>query len=114
MDRMRHLRPDATRSRGRAAGTVTILDARRAVRNPATQRKKQAEWIERHTEQLRKYSLGTAFIINSPLVRGVLTAILWVRPLPTQHTVVSTMEEAEAWVQQQLAAAGLAGDRRRP
>lgn len=93
---------------GRSEKTLTILDARRAIRNPASQRKKQADWLKQHQEQLRKYSLGTAFVITSPFVRGALTAILWLQPLPNDHILVGTLAEAEAWAEKQLRAAGLA------
>jgi hypothetical protein len=87
--------------------SVTILDARQSGRSPATQRKKQAAWISAHENLLRQYSLGTAFVITSPLVRGVLTAILWLQPLPSDYTVVGTMAEAERWAHERLRSAGL-------
>ncbi len=92
--------------------SVTILDASRSGRAPATQRKKQAEWLQQHQARLRQYSLGTAFVITSPLVRGVLTAILWMQSLPTPHTVVGTFAEAERWALERLAAAGLSASPR--
>lgn len=83
--------------------TVVVMDGRMAGRTPASQRKLQSRWLE----TLRRYSLGTAFVIDSGLVRGVLTAIFWVSPLDTPHTVVATYEEAEAWAFAQLRAAGI-------
>jgi hypothetical protein len=88
--------------------TVTILDARASGRAPASQRKKQADWLKQHEHRLRQYSLGTAFVIDSPLVRGVLTAILWVQPMATAYTIVGTLEAAERWAAEQLRAAGAA------
>jgi hypothetical protein len=87
--------------------TVTIYDARYAIRNPASQRRKQADWLKQHEEQLRQYSLGTAFVITSPFVRGVLTAILWLQPMVSDYVVVGRMDEAEAWAAKKLRAAGL-------
>jgi hypothetical protein len=87
---------------------VTILDARASGRSPATQRKKQADWLKQHDQLLRRYSLGTAFVITSPLVRGVLTAILWVQPMSTPHTVVATLDEADRWAREKLREAGIA------
>lgn len=87
--------------------TVTVLDARASARAPATQRKRQAAWIKEHESLLRRYSLGTAFVITSPLVRGVLTAILWLQQLPTPHTVVATIAEAERWATEQFRRAGV-------
>jgi hypothetical protein len=93
---------------GRKQKTVTILDARQSDRTPATQRKKQAAWLKTHENMLRQYSLGTAFVITSPLVRGVLTAIFWLQPLPTDHTVVGSMVDAEEWAKAKLTGAGAA------
>ena len=87
--------------------TVTILDARASGRAPATPRKKQADWLKQHERELRRYSLGTAFVIDSPLVRGVLTAIFWVQPMATAYAIVGTLEEAERWAMARLQEAGL-------
>jgi hypothetical protein len=85
---------------------VAILDARAAIRNPPSQRQKQADWIRANEELLRQHSLGTAFVLTSPLVRGVMNAILWLQPLPTEYTVVGTLEEAERWAEDRLQSAG--------
>jgi hypothetical protein len=87
--------------------TLTILDARESARTPPTQRRKQAEWLKAQTSMLQAYSCGSAFVITSPLVRGVLTAILWVQPLPVPHTVVGSITDAEAWARKRLLAEGV-------
>ena len=51
---------------------------------------------------LRTYSAGSAFVISSPLVRGGLTAILWLQALPSPFIVVATRPEAESWARAQL------------
>ena len=86
---------------------VTILDARRAIENPASQLRKQADWLRLHEDELRSKSLGAVFVITSPFVSGVLNAILSAQPLPNEYAVVSTMDEAESWAARRLAAAGL-------
>lgn len=83
-----------------------ILDARAAGSTPAIQRRKQADWMKRYERELRTQSAGTAFVITSAIVRGALTAILWVQPIPNEHTVVATIEEAERWALAQLAKRG--------
>jgi hypothetical protein len=87
---------------------VTIIDGSRSERTTPLQRRKQADWMRTNDDMLRRYSLGTAFVISSPVVRGVLTAILWVSPMSAPHTVVATYEEAERWANAQLNAVGLA------
>ncbi len=97
-------RAEAVRSRGPNAA---ILDATHAGYLPARQRRMQAEWMKRHREMLRRNSLGSAFVVPSPLIRGVLTAILWIADMPGPHVVVETYAEAEEWVRAKLDAAGL-------
>jgi hypothetical protein len=41
-----------------------------------------------------------AFASESPLVRGVLTAINWLRPPPFEFAVTSTFDDAVHWVEQ--------------
>lgn len=91
----------------RGEPNAMVMDARRSARSPAIQRKLQADWIKEREALLRRLSCGTAFVITSPLVRGVLTAILWLQPMPQPHTVVATPEEAEAWAIAKLRARGL-------
>lgn len=86
---------------------VTIFDATRSGDTSPKQRRKQAEWLKSNAEMLRMYSLGTAFVITSPLVRGMLTAILWITPMPAPHTVVATYGEAERWAIGRLRDKGL-------
>jgi len=87
----------------RREATVTILDAQVAMTTPATQRRKQAAWLEKNEAVLRRYSLGTAFVITNPVVRGVLTAILWIQPMAAPHVVVATPREAERWAAARIA-----------
>lgn len=83
---------------------VTVLDARQAGRMPASQRQKQAAWIKAHETRLQQHSLGTVFVIDSPMVRAVLSAILWLQPMPTAHTVCRTLEEGVSWAAGKLQA----------
>lgn len=87
--------------------TVAILDATRSGETPPRQREKQAEWIKRSAPRLRTQSAGTAFIITSRLVRGFLTAILWMAPLQTPHVVVETEAEARQWAVERLKQRGV-------
>jgi hypothetical protein len=96
---------------GRRQQTVTILDATRSDNTSAAQRKKQAEWLATHKDDLRRYSLGTAFVIKSAMVRGALTAIFWLQPMDRPHTIVATLDEAEGWAAVKLREAGVSGPR---
>lgn len=79
-----------------------VLDARTATPPPAAQRRMQADMMKSEHTRLNKLCVGGAFVIPSPLVRGALTAILWIQPLPWEHTVVADVETAEAWARNRL------------
>jgi hypothetical protein len=86
---------------------VTVFDATRAGPTPATQRARQGAWLKKYRSIIQEYSCGSVFVIRSPLVRGALTAILWIAPIPGAHTVVGTLEEAERWAVERLRAEGV-------
>ncbi len=87
---------------------VVITDATLSEPAPATQRRRQAAWMKENAPLLRRLMIGCAFVIPSPVVRGILTAILWVQPLPSPHVVCATLDEALDWTDEKLRASGLA------
>jgi hypothetical protein len=91
----------------RRAKVATIFDARRAAPPTAKERAKQAAWLKQHRDVIGRFSCGSAFVIESAIVRGGLTAILWLAPIPGAHTVVATVAEAEAWALARLREAGV-------
>jgi hypothetical protein len=87
-----------------AGQRLLIIDATHAGSTPPTQRRLQAEWMSLHADRLRALTVGVAFIIPSSVVRGFLTAILWIQPLPCPHEVCATLEQALDWGDRQLTA----------
>jgi hypothetical protein len=81
-----------------------VLDTRRSAPLPAVLRRRHAEWMAARKAALERWCAGGAIAITDPLIRGTLTAILWVQPLPFRHQVVKTREEGEEWCRTQLAA----------
>jgi hypothetical protein len=79
-----------------------VYDATKCTSVTASQRKLQAEWLTTHGARIRECTGGLAFVLPSPLVRGVLTAILWMSPLPAPHAVVASLSAAEARCQKWL------------
>lgn len=80
----------------RAPFAVTI-DLRDAAVLNAGERAIWARFIEEATSSIRLHLAGVAFVADSPVLRGMLTAIFWVRPLPTEHVVVETLHDATVW-----------------
>lgn len=84
-----------------------LFDARDAERPTPAQRRRQAQWMKEHAPLLKQYSVGMAFVIDKAIIRGSLTAILWLQPMPMAHTVCATVDAAEAWLGERLKAVGL-------
>jgi hypothetical protein len=81
-----------------------VLDAIGGPAPSAKQRKLQADWMRERSDLIREYNAGTAFVLDSMLLRGSLTAILWLQPLPCPHFVCASQSEAVTWALSRLAA----------
>jgi hypothetical protein len=81
---------------------VLLADATRSGAPTAKQRRMQADLIREHEAAFALYCNGAAFVIESALIRGALTAILWAQKLPYEHTVVSTRQDGLAWLATKL------------
>jgi hypothetical protein len=66
-----------------------------------------AQWNQANEARLRAQSIGTALVLPSPMVRGLLRAILWMHPIPQPYAVFSTTEEAMVWVRDMVRRAGI-------
>ena len=77
---------------------VVLFDLLHATVSPAIQRKRQAEWICANEDVLRRDFAAGAIVLDNALMRGAVTAIFWVSPLPLPTEITSTVEEALAWL----------------
>jgi hypothetical protein len=82
-----------------------ILDCSRVRKVSAKQRGILAKHEEDIKPFARRYNAGLAFVIASPLVRGMITAVTWLAPLVYPHDIFADMPSAEAWCRGQLARA---------
>jgi hypothetical protein len=74
-----------------------IVDARQGESMAAVHRRRVADWVTQNEPALRAYRVGLAFVSESALLRGVLTAIYWVRRPPYPTAWFRTLQEAEDW-----------------
>jgi hypothetical protein len=74
-----------------------VLDNRKAGPVPPRQRKLIAEYMERHALRSRTRCCSTAFVMDSAVMRGVLTAIMWLRKPEIETRVFGELQEAIAW-----------------
>lgn len=71
------------------------------------QRQLQADWLGRLHQTLRAGCAGTGFVVQSPVVRGVMTAVMWMQELPHPYAICATYQRAESWCIQRLAEANI-------
>jgi hypothetical protein len=81
---------------------VGVLDLSRGGGATALQRKRWADWIAAHDAELRRWVPGMSLVISSMLVRGMVTAVFWLRPMPIPTKTVETLAEAKIWARSQL------------
>jgi hypothetical protein len=70
-----------------------LTDLSRSKAASASQRKVGAEFSARSAALQRRTVVGNAFVITSAVVRGVVTAVSWLRSSPVPTKVVATREE---------------------
>jgi hypothetical protein len=66
----------------------------------ASQRRMQANYMKRarsEADPALEQRLGVCVVITNGLVRGVLTAVLWLAPMRERLRVCATRDEAELW-----------------
>ena len=59
-------------------------------------------WIGKNASQIARLSFGNAIVVNSALIRGVLTALYWVKKPPNPHKVVNSVQAGITWGISQL------------
>ncbi len=79
-----------------------VIDACAVRSVSAQQRRRMADFLKTHEVLARRYCAGTAFVIDSPLARGTLTAIFWFQRQPTPYIVVAQREQATSWLAHQI------------
>ncbi len=88
------------RDRHEAYAVVVHLDASAGF--SARQRRMQAEYIERGLQWSRKYLKGLAFVTQSSVRRGMLTAIFWIQKPESPYRIFSDADEALRWASAQI------------
>ena len=81
---------------------VVLHDGRKAARPSPTQRSFAAQRQKADAEHSRLWLKGSALVVASPVIAGVVTAINWVFPPPYPQKVFATLGDAEEWIQSQL------------
>jgi len=91
----------ATRAR---YATAWVIDMSNITKAPATQRRELAEHLKRFHDFGVRWNAGSALIVPSSWLRGLVTAVAWLSPPKFPYQLSPEPIEAERWAKQQLAA----------
>jgi hypothetical protein len=89
---------------GRDGRYVLLADATRGIKAKlnALERRAATDFIQRERAAMRRSLVGLATIHDSAAVRGVITAVRWVAPMPVPDAVFGKMADGMAWARKQL------------
>lgn len=88
---------------------ATVIDASEGAHVSPMHRQRLGEFSREQGEHAKHYCQGMAMVFSSVLMRGVMTAILWMRPNASiPYKVFSTRMDALAWAQARVGSAGTA------
>ena len=79
-----------------------VMDGSKTITIDSRQRRRLLEVIEQHREDMQRYCVGEALILTSPLARGAVTALMWMRAPPVEVKVFSEIAAAENWLNARL------------
>lgn len=81
-------RHEALLARGRRYCTITDL-SQIAGLPEATTRKRIADWQQKIEPVMRRWTVGTAIVAPSSMLRGAMTALNWLSPPPYPQEIVA-------------------------
>lgn len=80
-----------------------VVDLAGIIKATATQRRLFSEHLERFEPHDIAYNQGSALIVPNALVRGLVTAVFWLKPPRFPTECFSTYDEAFIWAATRLA-----------
>ncbi len=81
---------------------AVVIDARKCSRPNSIQRKEENAFRTKYEDHVKQFCCGTAFVIQSAVMAGVITAIFWLKQPDTKHRSFSDIDAAFEWVKKQL------------
>lgn len=81
-----------------------MYDARVAANYlPSAHRIKMGNWMKKNKNMMAASCVGAAFVTKSIIHKMLLKAIFAIQSPPVPYNIFSKYEEAEKWLQEQLA-----------
>jgi hypothetical protein len=98
----------AQRANYRVAWVVNLSGIMHAT---AGQRRLFSEHLKRFEPHDLAYNQGSALLVPNAFVRGIVTAVFWLKAPRFPNECFATIEDARAWAERQLLAAGVTAPR---
>lgn len=95
-ERIRSHAEEASRA-GKPGGAVVIVDGSVQLVPPPNVRRLQADWLRDNRDKLGSVMHAMGVVVPNNLVRGALTALTWLSPMPVPMTVHERLEHALDW-----------------
>ena len=92
---------------------VILIDARQGGLAGPELRQRQVRWLADNESRRRQVALGTAYVVDSPVMRLAVSLALHLKPPPGPYMVASSLEQAVGWTAERLEEAGLVVEARR-
>lgn len=86
---------------------VCIVDAREVHMPPACLRQRYTEWLREHEAPLRRWTLGSAYICQTPAVQMMVSVMRHFARMTMPFVVTGTMPPAAAWAAERFHEVGL-------
>jgi hypothetical protein len=87
--------------------TIAVVNDLLRVRAPtAVERRRITDAVKEVEDLFRVHVVAWSDVLDSALIRGIITAIRWVNPAVYPHMVHGSIGAAEKWCQAQLSGAG--------
>lgn len=86
---------------------VCIMDAREVHMPAACLRQRYSEWLRENEAALRRWTLGTAYICQTPAVQMMVSVMRHVARMTMPFVVTATMPPAAAWAAERFQEVGL-------
>lgn len=92
-------------SQNQRLGWLVNLDAFEAHPIDAVKRRGAAEILAEYAPRIARGTFAEARVVESRVIRGVMTAVTWIVRQPWPIQVFGTVQEAEAWLRERAATA---------
>jgi hypothetical protein len=81
-----------------------LVDISRVETSEARNRKRIALAMEELAELMKTRCVAQAYVVERPLIRAALTAVMWLRTAPWPVSVFGSRGDAEPWLRERMRA----------